>query len=346
MKVLVVGTGSVGHRHASNLVALGADVSVFSHRLAIDASSPLSLPTGTHLVDDLEAAIDNVGYQAVIVANRNNLHLPIALHCARNGIATFIEKPLSVSLEGTEELLQLELSQPLVIEAGFTLRGHPNLIWMREFIASGNLGEPMHARAAVGQCLLDWRPGTDYRKGYAAFRHAGGGVILDLIHELDLVQWLLGSVAEVVAFTRHATHLEIETEAIAQIGLRLDNGTLAQVHLDYVRPGYGRTLEVVGTRGTLTWDYSTSTVWLHEGKIPAHQVNQALGLERNHLFLDHMQHFIQRIGDPTISARSPLLDSVSALRVALACHRSAEDRQFVRPDQIDETYRISKSSPI
>lgn len=341
-RVLVVGTGSIGKRHIRNLLGLGAEVAAFRYRPAAGASTD-PLPPGVSLVEKLDQAL--VGpWGAVVIANSTDQHIPVALSAARNGKNLFIEKPLSDSLRGVNELLSLSEERHLVVEAGFMLRFHPNLLWMRDYLQSGELGTLYYARALVGQYLPDWRPGTDYRQSYSAHRGQGGGVILDLIHELDLIAWLLGDVVDVAATTNRIPHLQIETEALAQISLRLSSGLLAQVHLDYLRPNYARTLEIAGSHGVIVWDYPTGTITLtgRDG-IPriVHRTPQEF--ERNDLFLAHMRHFLARLVDRNVEPGSPLPDAVATLQVALACHKSAGERRFVRPDEIDEDFSIAGS---
>jgi len=327
-KVLVVGTGSIGKRHLENLVRLGVEVSAYSYR----ASEVMVLGAPVFCYQSLEKAME-ADIDAVVVANRTDQHMPVALMAARAGKNIFIEKPLSVSLDGVDELLEISEKKDLIIESGFMLRSHPNLLWIRKFLSEGLLGDIWHMRASVGQWLPDWRPGTDHRQGYGAFRAKGGGVTFDLIHELDLVQWLLGPVQDVTAMMRQVAELEIETEAIAQIGLQLVSGALAQVHLDYLRPGYGREMEVVGRFGVLRWDYVQGLVTLERDSGQPPQMVHRLpdGFERNHLFLAHMQHFLRRIKSRGIPASSPLAEAALVLRVALAAHHSAESRRHVRP---------------
>ncbi len=329
MKVLVVGTGSIGKRHINNLLELGVDVQSFSYQ-----SKAIGLDKRVERVPKLEAALVS-DIHAVVVANRTDQHIAVALQAACAGKHLFIEKPLAASMIGVSELVSIVQRRGLVVEAGFMLHSHPNLLWIREQLAQGLLGEIWHMRAAVGQWLPDWRPGTDHRLGYGAFKALGGGVTFDLIHELDLVHWLLGPVADVTAMMRTAAALEIETEAVAQIGLQLQSGALAQVHLDYLRPGYGREMEIVGRLGVLRWDYVQGVVTLEAAGHPAREVHRVPeGFVRNHLFLTHMRHFLQRLQSPTLPASSPLDEAVSVLQVALAAHRSAEQRQHVRPSDL------------
>jgi predicted dehydrogenase len=336
MHVLVVGTGSIGKRHIANLLALGARVSAFSYRAAAGAELPTSVfdDPRVRCAPDLAQALAG-DVDAVVVANRTDQHLAVALQAARLGKHLFLEKPLAVSLAGVSELQREVAQQGLVVEAGFMLRCHPNLLWMQQHLASDALGELFHARAAVGQWLPDWRPSTDHRQGYGAFRAQGGGVVFDLIHELDLVHWLLGPVADVSAMTRSVNSLEIETEAVAQINLRMDSGVLAQVHLDYVRPGYGRDMEIVARHGVLAWDYPAGTVSLERaGAVPEIVHRVPASFERNTMFCEHMAHFLQRIQTPALPAISSLADAEAVLRLALATHLSSSERRHVRPAEL------------
>lgn len=336
MKALVVGTGSIGRRHISNLLDLGVEVIAFSYRKrsegiqALDGRVALLERWSDGLSEDLDT---------VIVANSTEEHIGVALQAARARKAIYIEKPLSVSLSGIAELARVIDTHDLVVESGFMLRSHPNLVWMKKAIHDGFLGELMYLRATIGQWLPDWRPGTDHRLGYGAFREKGGGVIFDLIHELDLVSWLGGNVVDVVAMTRDVPMLEINTEAIAQVCLRLNSGALAQIHLDYVRPSYSRRLEVVGHKGVFSWDHSQGEVSMTLSDGSASVVHRIpSGFDRNSMFLAHMGHFLRRVKSPGLPAISSFQDGVNALRVALACHKSASERQNIRPDEIKEGF--------
>lgn len=338
MRVLVVGTGSIGQRHISNLMHLGVEVFAFSYRAAKGNSR--SSQAGVRLVMNLREALQ-YDFDAIVVANSTDQHMAVALEAARHKKALFIEKPLSVSLARCDELKALTEAYTLVVESGFMLRFHPNLVRIKQYLQEGSLGELMHIRASVGQRLPDWRPGTDHRMGYGASRKTGGGVIFDLIHELDLVNWLAGSVVDVTAMTRHVEWLGIETEAIAQIGLRLESGTLAQVHLDYVRPGYGRLLEVVGTLGVLLWDYTAGTVSLSRVDGSTEIIHRVPSdFDRNTMFLEHMNHFLSRLSSPELMPASSLDDGIHALRIALACHRSANERCCIRPADIEDHFSL------
>ncbi len=341
MKILVVGTGSIGKRHMSNLQSLGHEVHAYSERL--QAGVLHSLPDGVPSVSNFDDLKD-AGFDAAVIANRTDQHLGSAIHALQFCNALYIEKPLSASLAGLSEFQKICQARNTVVEIGFMMRFHPNLQWIKAYLQSGQLGAVVHLRASVGQWLPDWRPGTDHRQGFGAFYRYGGGVTMELIHEIDLVNWLMGQTVDVCAMQRPLAQLEIETEAIAEICMRLDNGLLAQVHLDYVRPGYGRSLEIIGTQGVLTWDYNSSTVMLTRSDGQASAVHQARGFERNMMFMETMQHFLKRIAQPDLMPASSLREGIQALRVALASHQSARERRFVRPQDVSSEFSLSGES--
>ncbi len=328
MKVLVIGTGSIGRRHLANLQSLGHEAHAYSERL--QRGLPHELPEGVLAVPSLDG-LEHLGFDAAVIANRTDQHLSSALKALQFCNALYIEKPLSASLAGIEEFERTCIQRQSLVELGFMMRCHPNLQWIKSYLQSGQIGEVMHLRASVGQWLPDWRPSTDHRQGFGAFYRYGGGVTMELIHEIDLVNWLLGETVDVCAMQRALPQLEIETEAIAEICMRLKSGVLAQVHLDYVRPGYGRTLEILGTEGVLHWDYGNASVIVTSGDASSRQVHHAQGFERNTMFKQAMQHFLNRISQPDLSPSASLEDGIQALRVALASHQSARQRRFVRP---------------
>ena len=337
MEVLVAGTGSIGKRHCQNVLALGHEVWAYSYR-AQQGLTIAGLPEGVHPCNSL--AEDSLRrFDAIVIANKTSQHIALAQAAAALGTPFFIEKPLGQSLAGVGALMKEVERKNIVVEAGFMLRFHPALKWLIAQLQSGLVGDIAYIRAVVGQWLPDWRPDSDHRAGYGANRAEGGGVLLDLIHELDLILWAGGPVSEVSAFTRDWGPLEIETEAVAQVGLRLASGALAQVTMDYVRPNYYRSLEIVGSQGVCVWDDCAGTISLASRGKPAEIVYRTdSAFIRNDMFKSHMHYFLKRIDNPQLAPASAIDDSIQALRLALASHFSAENNKHVSPDAINASF--------
>lgn len=322
MKLLVVGLGSIGQRHLRNLRELAA-LEIIAYRVRGYPLSPELQGDWLTQTSDLEKAFA-LRPVAALVCNPPSCLLDVALAAARAGCHLFIEKPLSHSLDGVDELISLVREKKLVSLVGFHLRFHPGLQLVKSLLVEGRIGRIISIRAQVGQYLPDWHPWEDYRQGYSARRDLGGGVILDLIHELDYVRWLGGAIKRVVCFAEHTSSLEINTEDMAEILLRFENGAIGSVHVDYVQRAPSRSCRIVGEAGTVIWDYFSDEVRLFEVGQSDWQVFSRQVRQRNEIYLEEMRHFLACLE----GREKPVVDveeGARILRLALTARASAEN---------------------
>jgi predicted dehydrogenase len=332
MKFLIAGLGSIGRRHFRNLRALGENdiVLLRSHKATLPDDELVGFPVETELATALKANLPD----AVIVANPTSMHLDVAIPAAEAGCHILLEKPISGSLERVDQLKVAAERSGSRILVGFQFRFHPTLRKAAELIGSGELGKILTLHAHWGEYMPNWHPWEDYRQTYAAREDLGGGVIRTLTHPLDYARWLAGEVIEVRALSGHISSLEMDTEDMAEIGLRFASGAIGGVHVNYVQRPPVHRLEIVGTQGTLRWDNADGVLHFPRmsqpfGEIstspPAPVVEQfapPVGFERNVMFLDQMRHFIAVIcgeAEPNCT----LQDGIRALEMALEARRES-----------------------
>ena len=231
-KIFVVGQGSIGNRHIANLKYLSQEINVYSYRRS-EGKSYKRLE-GINYIDSLEEGI-NIS-DAVVICNRTDQHIDVALEAAKNKKHLFIEKPLSNELVNLDKLRASLEDNNLVFNPGFMLRFHPNLIFMKKLIDDKFLGDIYYVNAQVGQYLPDWRPNTDYKNNYGAKKIWGGGVTLDLIHEIDLLHWFFGEVDTITGMLGYTPKLAIETETISCINMRTKSNIICGIEMDYLSP--------------------------------------------------------------------------------------------------------------
>ena len=328
-RFLVCGAGSIGQRHIRNLKTLGVEVSAW--RMRLELRTQVAEMFGIPVHADLEQAMAHV--DAVVVATATDQHMPVALAALRAGKHLFLEKPVAATMEGVAELQALATGR--IIEVGCQLRAHPNLRCLSQTLARGDGGPLYTFSLAVGQRLDAWRPNTNYRTSYSADARRGGGALFDLVHEIDLVQWLIGPVRAVAAQLSTVSDLDLQADDLANLILTIDSGAVGQVQMDMLSPVYRRRLEIVLQNTIFRWDYVTGTLSCEDTKGERIVDRIPVGWERNDLFLQHMDHFLRRIDTPTMLPYCSLEDSVAVLKVALAAKMASETGQRVGLETIE-----------
>jgi len=337
MKFLIAGLGSIGRRHLRNLLTLGEqDILLYRTGLSTLPEDELAqFPVETDLASALAQKPD-----AVIVSNPTSMHLDVAIPAAEAGCHLLLEKPVSHSLAGVDELQAAVARGGGQVLVGYQFRFHPGLQHLSRLLAEGAIGRALSVRAHWGEYLPGWHPWEDYRRSYSARSDLGGGVVLTLSHPLDYLRWLMGEVASLWAFTGKLSNLALDVEDTAEIGLHFANGALGSLHLDYYQQPPAHWLEVVGTKGTLRWDnsdglvrqYRVETPHLAGGPTwttyPPDTISEGRPFERNDMFLAEMAHFRSLILGNGTSACS-LADGIEALRLAFGVHDSARNASLI-----------------
>jgi predicted dehydrogenase len=213
---------------------------------------------------------------------------------------------------------------------GFNLRNHPCLQRVKMLLDQGEIGRVVGARLQFGQYLPDWHPWEDYRRGYSANRRLGGGVILDRVHELDYIRWLLGEVRDVTCVAGKLSSLEIDTEDYAEILLRCVSGAVVEVHLDYIQRVYSSSCQIIGEGGTILWDYLARSVrWFSAESGEWREWPEPRGFDINQTYLEEARTFFEVLEEK----RKPPVDGDDGrriLQIALAAKQSAEEARTIR----------------
>lgn len=285
MKILFVGLGSIGQRHLRNLLQLG-DFEYYALR-----KRNLPLPeefnhVNINTLNDI-SEIALINPDLCVIAAPPTFQQELLPTIVNNGSNFFIEKPIGKNLALLKKLIPVINQKDIISMVGFNLRFHPVFVKLKEIIDAGTLGNIVSIRAAVGQYLPDWHPTEDYTKGYSANKHLGGGVVLDLIHEIDFVYGLLGPIEQVKAFTAKNSHLMMDVEDVAEIIVKFNSGILGSIHLDYVHRNGIRDGQIIGDLGSLTYSLLKSeiTITNKEGK----EEKYSFDFIRNDMYLNEFK---------------------------------------------------------
>jgi predicted dehydrogenase len=300
MTAAVLGLGSIGLRHAKNLMALGQTARGFDPD---SEKRERAEQEGVVACLSREAAIDGSGM--VVVASPNAQHLGDTEAAIGAGCHVFVEKPLAHTDQGLSSLVETARRANLSFFVGLNQRLNPAVMATKEYLSSGKLGDLVWARFTCASYLPDWRPNTDYRANYAA-DPTTGGVIFDVIHEFDLAYHLCGPWEPIAVAVQNTGKLDIRSEDVCDAILHHENGVRSSVHLDYVSRPAQRAIVVVGTKGSLCTDLRARHL-------------QVLGTDGTPVF---DKHFGGSVSD----------DYIAEMRVFIGCTRG-EAEPICRPTE-------------
>ena len=311
MRAMVVGAGSIGSRHQRVLASIGAEVALHSRRGG----------------DDLPAALGASEPDLVVIATETSDHLRVLLELATAGFrgSVVVEKPLLGSLE---PLPALPFRTCVV---GYQLRVHPAVLAARREL-DGERPVTLHAR--VGQHLAAWRPGRGLGDTASARTEAGGGVLRDLSHELDLVLLLGGSWQRVCALGGRSGALgpDVTTDDRWAILLELEDGTVASVHLDMLDHVGQRGLTAITAGRTVAVDLVAGTLRTGQGREPVADgsaPSQAWDVDGDAVLAELHRAVIEQRTDDLCD----LGQGLEVVRLIEAIERSARESRWVARDE-------------
>lgn len=314
--IAVRGTGSIGEAHLRVLSQAASvrpvAVPVRRTRLAELAAA------GFDVAADLQDAVRQ-GATAAVIATDSGRHLADALEAMACGLDLLVEKPLAVDAEGARRLCARADALGRRVFVGCTLRFSESLQRFHTLLPP--VGLVQEVRIECQSYLPEWRPARPYRDSYSA-RAGEGGVLRDLIHEIDYAGWLFGWPASVQGRLRNLGRLGIEAEEIAELTWETPSGCLVSVCLDYLSRPSRRRMRAYGEEGTLEWDGVANVVAIEWPGGPADVMRSPQ--TREQMLLAQDAEFLQACAGGADGRLATGEDGVRALAVCDAARRSAE----------------------
>ncbi len=333
VRIAVVGAGAMGRNHIrivsdepeAELVAI-SDVMETSQQVANGAGVPFFL--------DPETMMDEVKPDAIIIATPNHEHLRIARLAIARNICPLIEKPISDNLDDAQTFAEEAVTAEVPVLVGQHRRHNPKAAKAREIIASGALGQIV--TASFHYCIYkeDEYFDVEWRR-----RTGAGPILVNLVHDIDLMRWLIGEISEVQAFQSSAAR-HFETEDSAVVNIRFESGALASVTISdaaaspwnwettaredpQYRPFDADAYFITGTKGALSlprlhlFSYEGASSWHKPIKLEIPPVDEALP---HAMQLKHFIRVVRREEEPVVTPS----DAIATLRALNAIKEAAE----------------------
>ena len=303
MRALVVGYGSIGARHGRILEGLGCQLAVVSAR---------EVPVARRF-DSIAAALRGFAPEYVVVASETARHPEGIAQLAAGGFTgtLLVEKPLCHT---TCVLAPGQFAGSFV---AYNLRCHPLIVRLRGLLATEKI---LSVQAYVGQYLPLWRPGRDYRSVYSADKEAGGGVLRDLSHELDLLNWLLGGWRSLTALGGHWSHLEINSDDVFSILMTTARCPAVSLQMNY--------LDRLGRRRmTVNCDRHTFEVDFNAGRLAIDGDGESFQVERDDSYRALHQALLQGRHREICS----FAEGYDVVRMIAAAEQAVKEGRWIAP---------------
>jgi len=320
-RALIVGLGSIGKRHVRIVRELFPKINITVLRHNQCDENNMGVDSCVTTIEDAIARKP----QVAIIANPATMHLEVAMQLAKNNIHLLIEKPIAISSQGVQELINLCEQKQLVLMTAYNLRFMPSLMELQKQLQKNKIGRIFSIKSEVGQNLPSWRPDQDYRKSVSAQKKLGGGVLSELSHEIDYISWIFGPIEWVKSHISKVSNLEVDVEDNANIilgfGGELDKEFSATLNMDFIRQDITRMCTVIGELGTLRWNGVLGTLHLYTEETHKWKLLFSSLTERDYTYKEEFKHFISSIE----SKKTTLISGTDGLNVILAIeaiHRS------------------------
>lgn len=225
MKIVFFGLGSIGQRHVSILLKN------YKHDLYAFRSGEKSKPN-TLGIKELHSweEVEKLKPDIAFITNPTSLHIQTAIKCAKLGCSLFIEKPIDKGLNNLDKLIKIVKEKNLTTYVSYNLRFNPVIKQLKKII---DKKKPLHVRIVCTSFLPMWRPNKNHLEGYSANSKMGGGVILDLSHEMDYISHLLGPIKKIVGKYSKRSDITVDAEDYADLLIDTDLSPV-NIHINFL----------------------------------------------------------------------------------------------------------------
>ncbi len=302
MNVLVIGLGSIGRKHVSAIKQIYPACIIYALRSSPDQSEIQGVYNLYHL-DDINFKPD-----FIIISNPTQTHAETIAKMLNYGSPLFIEKPVLGDLSDAVRLTDTLNKEEVITYVACNMRFHPAIVFLKNFLEKDcpNIHE---VNIYCGSYLPAWRPGNDFRKIYSSIPELGGGVHLDLIHEIDYTKWLFGIPDSVRSLKRNVSSLEIQAIDFAQYNFLYKDFTV-NITLNYYRKEAKREIEILTDEHVIIVDLLQNTI-----TISGNQVYKE-PFDIKETYLNQIEYFTNHIKN-NIQPMNSFMEGVETLKLAL-----------------------------
>lgn len=321
IKVLIIGLGSIGQRHANALISLGVEnIAALRTGKGHKEITEESLSRVKMFNNEQEAFAWTPSH--MIISNPTSLHLHFVKIAIEKSIKFFVEKPISGDLQ---EILAIENFDKAKGVVGYNLRFHGLFRLVKELILHKTYGNVIAAQLHVGQYLPNWHPYEDYRDAYYSKKELGGGALRTLSHEVDLMQYFFGSVLSLFAKVQKNSELEIDVDDVTNIIAKTLDCSQVTVHINLLDPNIKRQGRIYFSKGVLEYDFLKSILLF----ISNNGTESILYSEKENIDVQYQNQMKEFLNEEVPILACTFKEGVSVMTIIEKCEESNREKKEI-----------------
>lgn len=303
--VLIIGLGSIAAKHINALLILNPAIRIIALRSSADCKK-MDCVEDIYSVDEL-----NDKPQFVIISNPTHLHFSTIEFAIKLQVPLFIEKPPLHILHNAISIVSKLKENNIHTYVACNLRFHPCIQFLKKYFSSNKVCIN-EVNIYCGSYLPDWRPNQDFTRNYSANESMGGGVHLDLFHELDYAYWLFGKPLDSRSFKSSKSSLKINAVDYANYIFNYETFNIA-ITLNYYRRTPKRTIEILFDDKTWFVNLIDCVIKGDAGEVIFENKNYNI----QQTYISQLKYFIDSIENPTNSINT-FSESLEVLKICLS----------------------------
>lgn len=342
MKYALIGCGRIATNHIkaviNNHLELVAVCDVIpEHMELLLEKHDLNKTTSIKRYTDYKKMIEENELELVGIATESGLHAEIALYCIEHNINVIIEKPMAMSIEDADKIIQLSEEKGVKVSACHQNRFNIAVQEMRKALEAGRFGKLSH-----GSIHVRWNRNKDYytqAPWRGTWAQDGGALMNQCIHGIDLLRWMMGDeIEEVYGVTRQQFHSYLEAEDVGMAVVKFRNGAVATIEgtTNVYPKNLEETLYLFGEKGTVKLGGKSTNnidVWNFSDETDADQNNKGLEEVTSNVYGNGHTSLYADVIDAIKTDRKPYVDAnagKNALELVLAIYQSQKEGKAVK----------------
>jgi predicted dehydrogenase len=336
VRVGLIGTGAIAHKHAQAYAELGYKLAAAANRNA-DKGRAYAQQYGAEFFADWRDLISSPDIDYVDVCTFPDSHLEIVRECAAQGRSVLLQKPMDLTLEACREMIRLAADADIRLGVVSQHRFDDSTIFLNQALADGRLGRLLQVDG-----YAKWhRPQSYYdRSGKGTWEVEGGGALINQgIHTVDVVMYLAGRAQSISANWQLAAAHAMEAEDVVNALLTFESGATGVIQASTAFwPGYPERIELHGTKGSAVIEGDRLVRWDVQGDAgddaPLQPAADASGAsDPMAIPIENLKRNFANFGHAVATGSAPLIDGqegLAALQIVLGVYESARTGQTVR----------------